>query len=116
MNNRRKGRGYEQQAEAYLISQGYTIIERNWQASHKEIDLIARIDETVVFVEVKGSSTGQFGHPAERVDRKKRENLLAAAEKYIAGNDLKGCDFRMDLITIYEGRLEHYPDAFQYEE
>ena len=103
---------YEKRAEDFLVNHGYVIIEHNWQASHKEIDLIARKDNTIIFVEVKGSSTTQFGHPAERVDRKKRRNLIAAAEQYIAGHDLAGCDFRMDLITFHEGRLEHYPNAF----
>ena len=31
----------EQQAAAYLIEKGYTILERNYYAGHKEIDLVA---------------------------------------------------------------------------
>jgi len=112
-NRRKLGAQYESAAADYLISQGYTILDRNWQAGHKEIDLIARKDNLVVFVEVKASRTGSFGHPIERVDRTKQQNLLAAAQQYIQDPKLAGCDFRLDVITFFEGKLEHFPDAFQ---
>lgn len=102
-------------AEKFLMENGYEIIERNWAAGHKEIDLIALNDKTVVFVEVKGSRSRKFGHPSERVDRRKRDNLINAAEQFIIAKNLKGCDYRFDLITFLDGKLEHYPNAFQRE-
>ncbi len=115
-NNRQKGRLFEQAAEDFLVREGYSILERNWQAGHKEIDLIARRDDTIVFVEVKGSRTGQYGHPAGWVDAAKRRNLVAAAESYIADKNLTGCDFRIDIITFHDGHLEHFENAFPAEE
>jgi putative endonuclease len=110
------GDSYEKSAAQYLVDRGYEIIARNWTAEHKEIDLIAVRNKTLVFVEVKGGRSKKFGHPSERVDRKKRENLIRAAEQFIVERELEGYDFRFDLITIYRGHLEHYPDAFQREE
>lgn len=110
-----KGRGYERRAEEFLIDNGYSIIEKNWQAGHKEIDLIARKGKTIIFVEVKGTISNEFGHPSEKVDQRKRANLIEAAEKYISTNDFPGCDFRFDLITFFDGQLEYYPNAFQRE-
>lgn len=98
------------------MGKGCRILERNWRASHKEIDLIALKDNTVIFVEVKGSRSEEFGHPSEKVDRKKRDNLIAAAEQFIIEKDLHGYDFRFDLITFQHNKLEHYPDAFRREE
>ena len=115
-SHRQTGRRYEQAAEDYLIRGGYVILERNWQASHKEIDLIARHYNCIVFVEVKGSRTKQYGHPAEWVDAAKRRNLVTAAEKYIADKNLSGCDFRFDIITFHDGRIEHYENAFSAED
>ncbi|MEW5925092.1 MAG: YraN family protein, partial [Candidatus Zixiibacteriota bacterium] len=115
-NHRRTGHRYERAAEDYLVRKGYLILERNWQAGHKEIDLIARKDNCVVFIEVKGSRTKQYGHPAERVDISKRRNLVAAAEKYITDKNLTGLDFRVDVITFHEGNFEHYENAFFVEE
>jgi len=114
--NRKRGRTYEKLVEKYLIENEYSILERNWTFSHKEIDLIALKDDTVVFVEVKGGLSGEYGHPSERVDKRKRENLINAAEQFIIERDFKGHDFRFDVITFYKGKLEHYPDAFQCEE
>ena len=103
-------------AAEYLRGQGYDIIEKNWQAGHKEIDLIAQKEKTIVFVEVKAAIGTQFGHPAEWVDKRKRKNLILAAEQYIADRKLKNHDFRFDLITFYKGKLEHYENAFGAEE
>ena len=96
-----------------MIGKGYKTLEKNWQAGHKEIDLIVHKDNTVVFVEVKGSASKKFGHPSERVDKQKKSNLILAAEQYIIKKNLKECDFRFDVITFLDGKLEHYPDAFQ---
>ncbi len=110
-----KGRRYEKLAEKFLIDNGYMTLEKNWQAGHKEIDLIVQKGETIVFVEVKGSASKQYGHPSEWVDKRKRENLTNAAEQYIKANNLRNLDFRFDIITFFDGRLEHYIDAFQTE-
>jgi len=114
-SSRARGDQFERKAEEYLIKRGYEILARNWQAGHKEIDLVARKEKTLAFVEVKGSRGDRFGHPAYRVDRKKRENLALAAERFITEMGLRGLEFRFDVITIYEGTLEHFPGAFQVE-
>lgn len=115
-SERQKGRGFENKAEEYLRGRGYEILEKNWQAGHKEIDLIAQKENCVVFVEVKAAVGTQYGHPAEWVDKRKRKNLVLAAEQYIADRKLKNSDYRFDLITFYEGKLEHYENAFGAEE
>jgi putative endonuclease len=110
-----KGKEFEARAAEFLISQGYMIRERNWRTGHLEIDLIAVHNNTLVFVEVKGSRTGKFGHPAEWVDTQKKNNLYNAAQMYIVERNLDVYDFRFDVITFYRGKLEHYPDAFRAE-
>ncbi|MFH2037327.1 MAG: YraN family protein [Candidatus Zixiibacteriota bacterium] len=115
-NTVKKGREYEQNAAQYFESKNYQIIERNWNAGHKEIDFIALKDKTVVFVEVKSARNLNFGHPAERVDKKKRDNLIMAAEQYIISKNLQGYDYRFDLVTFIEGKLEHFENAFQKED
>lgn len=99
-------------AAEFYIGRGFTVLERNWRAGHKEIDLIVRNDTVVVFVEVKASFSKKFGHPAERIDRRKIENLSEAARRYIAEHDIAGIDVRFDVITFDGGELEHYPNAF----
>jgi len=111
-SSRKTGRRYENLAESFLVSAGYEIIERNWQSRHKEIDLIAAKDRTIVFVEVKAVRSDSFGHPVERIDDRKRKNLIAAAEHFLAERNIAGQDIRFDVITFRKGKLEHYRDAF----
>ena len=110
-----RGRRYEKTAALFYERQGFEILERNWRAGHKEIDLIAAKDKLLVFVEVKSSSSQKFGHPAERVDRNKIKNLTAAAERYLLDKNIEGYDLRFDVVTFTDGRLEHYPNAFECE-
>lgn len=110
---RARGRRFEKMAEEFLLKKGFKTLARNWQAGHKEIDLIMADGDTVVFVEVKGSRSGKYGHPAEKVNARKRANLIAAARQYIASSTIKNAGYRFDLITVYRGELEYYPDAFQ---
>jgi len=107
------GRRYEEQAVLFFERQGYEILERNWRAGRKEIDLIVRNSDIVVFVEVKASVSERFGHPSEKVDRKKRQHLTEAARRFIVEREISGVDLRFDVITFSGGNLEHYPGAFE---
>ena len=61
------GRRGEALAAAYLEVRGYRIIDRNWRCAQGEIDLVATINERVVFVEVKTRSGLGYGHPLEAI-------------------------------------------------
>jgi len=117
-NDRRKieqGRRFEGLAARFYIDNGFDILERNWRAGHKEIDLIVRKGNLVAFVEVKSTFSKKFGHPVERVDQKKIHNLSECARQYIIAGKLEGVDLRFDVVTFDGGRLEHFPDAFSSE-
>ena len=88
-------------------------MDRNWRTGHLEIDLVVRKQGLLVFVEVKSASSQQFGHPAEKVDPRKRERLTRAANAYLIEKEITDCDLRFDVITFVEGRLEHFPGAFE---
>ncbi len=114
-SRRKVGAEFEQRAAQFFIQQGFEILDRNWQAGHREIDLVARKDDLVVFVEVKSSSNPNFGHPAERVDKTKIRHLGAAAQKYLIEKKIAGVDLRFDVVTFVGGQLEHFPSAFELE-
>ncbi len=106
------GRRYEEQAARFLVQQGYEILERNWRAGRKEIDLIVSKGNVVAFVEVKGAASRKFGHPSEKVDKRKQAHLTEAAQQYIDQKKLIEVDLRFDVVTFTGGELEHYPAAF----
>ncbi len=115
-SRRKTGAAYEQRAARFYTDQGFEILEQNWQAGHREIDLIVRKSATLVFVEVKSSINNTFGHPAERVDKTKIKRLSSAAQQYLLAKNIQEVDLRFDVVTFTGGNLEHYPSAFEFEE
>ena len=111
------GREGEDLAERYLRQLGYTIIERNFHSQHGEIDLIARIDETLIFVEVKNYSYRSFNPPCAAISRSKKQSLIHAARTYLYKRGIKGTNCRFDVLTIYRNqsnqcKVEHFQNAF----
>ncbi|MGD8922503.1 MAG: YraN family protein [Candidatus Zixiibacteriota bacterium] len=111
-NRQERGRRFEDVAARFYERNGFEILEKNWRAGHKEIDLIARKGDKIVFVEVKSAATNEFGHPAHKVDATKMRNLTDAAKQYVVQKKVEDCDLRFDVVTFFEGKMEHYPNAF----
>ncbi|MGV6805862.1 MAG: YraN family protein [Ruegeria sp.] len=63
-------------------SRGFTISHRRWRGSGGEIDLIARNDQWLVFVEVKKSSS--FENAATRISRRQINRICASAAQFLA--------------------------------
>jgi len=103
------GKG-EKQAEKYLVSQGYDIVERNFRCKYGEIDIIARKGGVLVFVEVKTRSGSGFGMGFESVTQKKQEKLLLTAQAYMAGRPPTAA--RFDVVSIDSGKITHIQNAF----
>ena len=68
------GTAYEKLAGAYLEQQGYEILEYNYRCRMGEIDIVARQDGYLVFVEVKYRADSTVGNPFEAVTSCKAEN------------------------------------------
>ena len=111
-NRVQSGRSFEKLAARYFQDQGFEILERNWHDGPREIDLIVSRDNLIVFVEVKSVSSLKFGHPVERVDKHKVNNIVRAARRYLVDEDIHQHDLRFDVVTFTRGQLEHFPDAF----
>lgn len=114
-NNISLGKIGEDLAVQYLMDKGYEILERNWRAYRKEIDIIAIDGKDIVFVEVKTRQEDEFGTPEMAVNRHKRAHIYAAAGTYYYENKI-GLDVRFDVISIlyHHGNPEinHIVNAF----
>ncbi len=85
----------------YLEKNGYKIIERNKHFSRFcEIDIIAQIKRTLVFVEVKTRRTNNFGTPFEAITRTKLNHIRQGALSYLSENKTTFLNFRIDVIGI----------------
>ncbi|AWV99817.1 YraN family protein [Arcticibacterium luteifluviistationis] len=114
MKNKRKvGDKGEQWAVDYLSKKGYQIIDRNHQIGHLEIDIIAKKEDWLIFVEVKLRADSEHGMPEDNVGKSKQNFLIKAADIYLNQNDWGG-KVRFDLISITISPFEivHFEDAF----
>jgi len=116
-NARAQGSLFEDVACAYLAAKGYQVIGRNLVFLRKELDIVALDGDTVVFVEVKGRKSSEFGTPAEAVDHRKQAGIVRAATAYLEQTDMWDRQSRFDVITIVvsdgnEYRIDHIKDAF----
>jgi len=109
------GRKGEELALAFYKENKYTILEKNWQQNHLEVDIIVKNDETIVFCEVKTRSGNAFGVPQQSVTKPKQQNIIRAANYYVLKHQIS-LEVRFDIITIvFNGdqyTLEHIPFAF----
>lgn len=109
-----RGENAEKQACDFLISQGLTVIERNFRCYYGEIDLIMKDDKTLVFVEVRYRKNAKFGSALESVTRSKQQKLISAAEIYL--NTLQNEELmpmRFDVVGILgDGELQWVKNAF----
>lgn len=111
--NKIKGFKYEHMAQKYLKKKKYSILATNEANLCGEIDIIARQKKTIVFVEVKGRDSAEFGMPFEAVTEQKQAKIRRAAQAYLkAQNLLDKCDVRFDVISILDDEIEHIIDAF----
>ena len=90
----------EELARRRLEAEGYSVLEANYRGKTGEIDLIARKDGTIVFVEVRTRRGGAFGTPEESITPSKRAHLVAAAEEYLQEIEAEGVEWRIDLVAV----------------
>ena len=105
----------EMLAARYLAGEGFAILEYNWRSGHKEIDLIAKERDTLVFVEVKTRRNENYGDARETVTPQKMRNIVTAAEAYIKKKEID-VPIRFDIVAIVGNgdthEIEHIRDAF----
>lgn len=111
-NNRKKGANAEQKAINFLIQNGYEILATNYQKQIGEIDIIAKKDTYICFIEVKYRKNIQKGYPREAVSLKKQQKIKNTALYYIQENNLTNVDFCFDVIEIIGDNITYIKSAF----
>lgn len=119
MPERRKKLGDfgERLAEQHLLAKGYRIREKNFRVREGEIDIIAELGDTLVFVEVRTKRGDRMGRAVESITQRKQERLLALAEAYGQARDDLPEGRRIDVIALDladDGKLlslEHFENA-----
>ena len=105
----------ERKAYSYLKGLGYEILNLNYKNKIGEIDIIAKDGNTIVFVEVKGRLTRQFGDPLEAINMRKQNKIRQVATVYLIQNNLINTPVRFDAISVLgedDAEIRHIKNAF----
>ncbi|MCH5272174.1 MAG: YraN family protein [Lachnospiraceae bacterium] len=112
-NKRQVGGEKEAKVQDYLQKNGYEILGRNFFSRHGEIDIIAKKDGYLIFVEVKYRSGEAFGTPEEAVGFQKQKRIIAAAKYYLYRNGIPfDTPCRFDVVGVLGEEIRVTENAF----
>ena len=100
MKRREVGNLGEKLARDFLSKNGYHILETNYRCPHGEIDIIARHEDTLVFVEVRTKTSRLFGSPEESITPVKMARLRVVAAHYRQNRGNLPASWRIDVVAI----------------
>ena len=114
MNKRKIGSAYEDLACERLEAEGMQILARNYRVRIGEIDIIARDQEELVFIEVKYRSSLDYGGAEYAIPPAKQRTIRRVAAWYMSQNHIRPDSFcRFDAILIDGEDVTHIRNAWQ---
>lgn len=113
MDKIRKGKEGEKKALEYLLNQGFYILEKNFRNANGEIDIIAKKEETIYFIEVKHWKKKE-PFSLEVFTQRKINKMKKLAEYYFWSTNQKENHYYVSfaLIFVTKNNLEFFFDLF----
>ena len=99
MNSTEVGRKAEAAARVYLEMRGYEIVEHNWRRPRCEIDVIAKKNDIIYFVEVKYRFNDSQGGGLEAITKSKLKQMQYAANTWVEEHKWRG-QFSLAAVEI----------------
>ena len=113
------GRWGEQKSVRFLKKSHYKIIgQRVRVGKHDELDIIAKKDGVLIFIEVKTRKNETYGRPFSAVNKAKRKYLSRAAIAYLKNKKIKPEFIRFDVVEVIGSpggpapEIRHIENAF----
>ena len=118
MNYRKElGQSGEDSAIEHLVSNNFTILARNYRFGRTgEIDIIARKNELLIFVEVKRRNSGRFGGALYSISETKKKKIRTVAHHFLVSQPehfSSAITCRFDMIAIENDSIEWIEDIFR---
>ncbi len=100
----------------FLRKNGYEILKRNYTVRGGEIDIIAKKNDCVAFVEVKTRKLDAFQSGEEAVTKSKQKRIIKTAKRYFSLLD-EPCSGRFDVAVVEMSgeeikKIKYYVSAF----
>ena len=92
----------ETYAARYLAGKGYVILSQNYRQPWGEIDIVARKEDVLMFVEVKANRRELAGfEPELRVDHAKRQRMARIAQTFLQDMNFSSDQaWQMDVVSV----------------
>lgn len=90
----------EKLAVNLLQKKGYRILEKNFRCKLGEIDIIALVKDTLVFVEVKTRWSQNYGSPEEAVTPRKIRSIIKTGQYYKLLHPELPEALRIDVVAV----------------
>ncbi len=114
MNKRELGKEKETAACSYLEACGFFILERNYWTRFGELDIIAKKDGMLVFLEVKYRRNDRYGGAGYSITEKKKQTICRCAMRYLMKHQISGSvPMRFDVLLMEGENITHIPNAFE---
>ena len=114
-HNKDVGAGGEAFARDYLDKIGYIVVDTNVYSRWGEIDIVAKKNGKIHFIEVKTRHFKRQGLPYEAVRNPKLFHLMRSIQHYIKTNNLANYRFQLDVIAIMLNRDQSLKELKLYE-
>jgi len=124
MYSKQLGNLGEKIAGDYLDKKGYKILDKNFKfeipgsPQKGEIDIIAKKDDIINFVEVKTLTSDKIILPEDKVDFQKQRKLIKTAESWLMKKKIPlNKKWQIDVIAITinpnsnQAKLRHFKNA-----
>ena len=104
MPDDRKTLGHQGETAAisFLQTLGVTILETNYRTKIAEIDIIAKDNDRICFVEVKTRRSLKKGLPRESVTYSKQKKIILGASFYLKKTKQMNSRIRFDVVEVYK--------------
>ena len=110
----------EKIAKTFLMKQGFSVLETNYRTKYGEIDIIAKKDNKLRFIEVKSIEISDFSDiknlkivPEDNLTKEKLSKIVVSTEIYLKNRGITNEKERqIDLACVYvdtekqEGRVK----------
>lgn len=115
-NYREIGDVGEEATANFLLKNGYEILKRNYTVRGGEIDIIAKKNDVIAFVEVKTRGKNPIVTGENAITKSKKQLIIKTAERFLLSlNEPCNCRFDVAVVEAREMkvvRLKYYVSAF----
>lgn len=102
----------EKAAAEWLVEHGHQVIARNVRTPYGEIDIIAKLADITIFIEVKTLTSSKQFLPEKNITIKKQQHMLDASQYYAAEHEID--HYQIDAISV-EGKPGTIPVITHFE-